>query len=182
MNRLLTTCSNHDQTTHTCYSRQQISVEISPCLKTHTWRIPQMQCALKLLESSTQGMIHIYRLIDVIAEFVGFGDDKANHILPLDPLIGILTSSSVRTLQLACLTDRRASMSAMLARTLCCLVTILLCSQTLCFHIRLSHKRLLRAYRATNSAADGDWDLQLASPCKINLFLRIMGRRPNGYR
>jgi hypothetical protein len=26
------------------------------------------------------------------------------------------------------------------------------------------------------------WDLSLRSPCKINLFLRILGRRPTGYR
>ena len=25
------------------------------------------------------------------------------------------------------------------------------------------------------------WDLQLTSPCKLNLFLRIISRRPNGY-
>eukprot|EP01041_Mallomonas_annulata_P005176 gene5176-10353_t len=25
------------------------------------------------------------------------------------------------------------------------------------------------------------WDISLSSPCKINLFLRVMGRRPNGY-
>ena len=26
------------------------------------------------------------------------------------------------------------------------------------------------------------YELVLSSPCKINLFLRILGRRPNGYR
>ena len=25
------------------------------------------------------------------------------------------------------------------------------------------------------------WDLQLSSPCKLNLFLRIISRRPNGF-
>ena len=25
------------------------------------------------------------------------------------------------------------------------------------------------------------WDLKLSSPCKLNLFLRIISRRPNGY-
>lgn len=28
----------------------------------------------------------------------------------------------------------------------------------------------------------GDWEVKLQSPCKINLFLRILARRPNGYR
>ena len=27
----------------------------------------------------------------------------------------------------------------------------------------------------------GKWDISLKSPCKLNLFLRILGRRPNGY-
>jgi hypothetical protein len=26
-----------------------------------------------------------------------------------------------------------------------------------------------------------DWELELRSPCKLNLFLRITGRRENGY-
>lgn len=33
------------------------------------------------------------------------------------------------------------------------------------------------------SSADsyGPWDVSLRSPCKLNLFLRILGRRPNGF-
>lgn len=27
-----------------------------------------------------------------------------------------------------------------------------------------------------------NWELKLNSPCKLNLFLRILGRRPNGFR
>ena len=33
-----------------------------------------------------------------------------------------------------------------------------------------------------NDAKSTKWDLSLRSPCKINLFLRILGRRPTGYR
>jgi 4-diphosphocytidyl-2-C-methyl-D-erythritol kinase len=31
------------------------------------------------------------------------------------------------------------------------------------------------------SAAEADWDLELFSPAKINLFLRVMSRRPDGF-
>mmetsp|Transcript_31732 Transcript_31732/g.53530 ORF Transcript_31732/g.53530 Transcript_31732/m.53530 type:complete len:376 (-) Transcript_31732:146-1273(-) len=37
----------------------------------------------------------------------------------------------------------------------------------------------LKAVRAIESIEN--WDLQLSSPCKLNLFLRILGRRPNGF-
>ena len=35
---------------------------------------------------------------------------------------------------------------------------------------------------STNDVKSMQWDLSLRSPCKINLFLRILGRRPTGYR
>lgn len=32
------------------------------------------------------------------------------------------------------------------------------------------------------SKSQSNWELSLLSPCKINLFLRILERRPTGYR
>jgi len=34
----------------------------------------------------------------------------------------------------------------------------------------------------SNDVKSMKWELSLRSPCKINLFLRILGRRPTGYR
>jgi len=49
---------------------------------------------------------------------------------------------------------------------------------------RSTHRAL--AFRAplfmsADSSADADWQLSLRSPCKLNFFLRILGRRPNGF-
>ena len=35
---------------------------------------------------------------------------------------------------------------------------------------------------SASSSNDNNWELSLTSPCKINLFLRILGKRPSGYR
>ena len=39
-----------------------------------------------------------------------------------------------------------------------------------------------RLYMTSSDVKSMQWDLSLRSPCKINLFLRILGRRPTGYR
>ena len=37
-------------------------------------------------------------------------------------------------------------------------------------------------YTLKMSKSIDDWEISLKSPCKINLFLRIMGKRETGYR
>jgi hypothetical protein len=37
-------------------------------------------------------------------------------------------------------------------------------------------------FMSADAGAGADWQLSLRSPCKLNLFLRILGRRPNGFR
>lgn len=60
-------------------------------------------------------------------------------------------------------------------------VAFILCSQTLSFQAPGFGYRA-KAIRAVSSTPGGAWELELVSPCKINLFLRILGRRPSGYR
>lgn len=67
------------------------------------------------------------------------------------------------------------------------LLTLLLsCILTSAFITRSN--RLLnfntKSYKTLSASGskDNNWELSLASPCKINLFLRILGKRPSGYR
>jgi 4-diphosphocytidyl-2-C-methyl-D-erythritol kinase len=39
----------------------------------------------------------------------------------------------------------------------------------------------MAVYQAPSPSVSGDWQESLRSPCKINLFLRILGRRPSGF-
>lgn len=50
------------------------------------------------------------------------------------------------------------------------------------FRNRLITSTSIRNKVSLNAGPEsGKWDISLRSPCKINLFLRILGRRPNGY-
>lgn len=54
-------------------------------------------------------------------------------------------------------------------------------------HVISFQPRSQSIYHKTSIASSsihgtGNWDLELISPCKINLFLRILGRRTSGYR
>ena len=75
-------------------------------------------------------------------------------------------------------------------RALSTLLWLLVLPTTLAFMMRkitsinaqipsISMKRALSM--SAGSVANGPWDASLRSPCKLNLFLRILGRRPNGF-
>jgi 4-diphosphocytidyl-2-C-methyl-D-erythritol kinase len=65
----------------------------------------------------------------------------------------------------------------------CILLIAILLSEVRSFKntLRLSNIRSGASLSSSSSPKSGDYDLTLRSPCKINLFLRILGRRPNGY-
>ena len=45
----------------------------------------------------------------------------------------------------------------------------------------LQHLKTTYSLKELSSTVTSEWDLFLKSPCKLNLFLRILGRRENGY-
>ena len=49
-------------------------------------------------------------------------------------------------------------------------------------NIRIKYNSNTLHMTSINDDKTAKWDLSLRSPCKINLFLRILGRRPTGYR
>jgi 4-diphosphocytidyl-2-C-methyl-D-erythritol kinase len=61
-----------------------------------------------------------------------------------------------------------------------CIASLAVQTDSFATHSRTLHRLGKTALRAA-SGDDKDYELELRSPCKINLFLRIMGRRENGY-
>ena len=63
--------------------------------------------------------------------------------------------------------------------------TLLWCIVVPCTVAFVMQKPSITMKRALSMVAgavpNGPWDASLRSPCKLNLFLRILGRRPNGY-
>jgi hypothetical protein len=45
----------------------------------------------------------------------------------------------------------------------------------------LTNHRAFLGLKMSSEATQGSWDVSLRSPCKLNLFLRILGRRPTGF-
>lgn len=45
----------------------------------------------------------------------------------------------------------------------------------------LTNKRSFLGLKMSSDATQSSWDVSLRSPCKLNLFLRILGRRPTGF-
>ena len=62
-------------------------------------------------------------------------------------------------------------------------ISFILIEHSLSFRPR-AFQSLQRSYATMKMSADvpsGDWESSLRSPCKLNLFLRILGRRPTGF-
>ena len=64
-----------------------------------------------------------------------------------------------------------------------CALVLLSSSVSYKYGKALSNHRLLHGDRTKffSGITDSNWDISLRSPCKLNLFLRILGRRPTGF-
>ena len=69
------------------------------------------------------------------------------------------------------------------AAALLCAVALVLVDQAVGLRVAVLRSARLPALSAAGAATGdkGQWELSLRSPCKLNFFLRILGRRPTGF-